>query len=142
MPIASVLGIVGVGQLAAVARELEAIARERLAARRRADAAGAAMSCFLPSLCISSDLFLDQHELALVDDPDTVGHLLGLLDVVRRQDDASRRSSRRRRTSCHMSRRRLDVDAGGRLVEEQDPRLVRQGLGDEQAALHAARQGA
>ena len=34
----------------------------------------------------------------------------------------------------------LDVDAGGRLVEEQDLRLVRQRLGDQHAALHAAGQ--
>ena len=34
----------------------------------------------------------------------------------------------------------LDVDAGGRLVEEQDLRLVRQRLGDHHAALHAAGQ--
>ena len=34
----------------------------------------------------------------------------------------------------------LDVDAGGRLVEKQDLRLVRQRLGDQQPALHAARE--
>ena len=34
----------------------------------------------------------------------------------------------------------LDVDAGGRLVEEQDLRLVRQRLGDHHAPLHAAGQ--
>ena len=34
----------------------------------------------------------------------------------------------------------LDVDAGGRLVEEQDLRLVRERLGDQHAPLHAARQ--
>ena len=34
----------------------------------------------------------------------------------------------------------LDVDARRRLVEEQDPRLVRQRLGDQQAPLHAARE--
>ena len=34
----------------------------------------------------------------------------------------------------------LDVDAGGRLVEKQDGRFVRQSLGDQDPALHAARQ--
>ena len=34
----------------------------------------------------------------------------------------------------------FDVDARGRLVEEQDLRLVRQRLGDHHAALHAAGQ--
>ena len=35
----------------------------------------------------------------------------------------------------------LDVDAGGRLVEEEDARFVRQRFGDHQPALHAAGQG-
>jgi hypothetical protein len=34
----------------------------------------------------------------------------------------------------------LDVDAGGRLVEDDDRRPVHQRLGDEDAALHAARE--
>ena len=34
----------------------------------------------------------------------------------------------------------FDVDAGGRLVEEQNLRLVRQRLGDQHAPLHAAGQ--
>ena len=36
----------------------------------------------------------------------------------------------------------FDVDAGGRLVEEQDFRLMRQRLGDQHAPLHAAGQRA
>ena len=36
----------------------------------------------------------------------------------------------------------LDVHAGGGLVQDQQPRLVHQGAGDHQAALHAAREGA
>ena len=43
------------------------------------------------------------------------------------------------RTSCHMSRLQLDVDAGGRLVEKQDLRLVRQRLGDQQGAASCRR---
>jgi hypothetical protein len=35
----------------------------------------------------------------------------------------------------------LDVDPGSRLVEKQDGRFVRQGLGDQDPALHAAGQG-
>jgi hypothetical protein len=35
----------------------------------------------------------------------------------------------------------IDIDPRRRLVEKQDLRLVRQRLGDQQAALHAARQG-
>ena len=48
--------------------------------------------------------------------------------------------SRRPRTICPHVAPQLDVDAGGRLVEEQDLRLVRERLGDHHAALHAARQ--
>ncbi len=36
----------------------------------------------------------------------------------------------------------LDIDAGGRLVEHQHGRRMDQGLGDQQAPPHAARQGA
>ena len=37
---------------------------------------------------------------------------------------------------------KLDVDAGGRLVEDEDRRRMDHRLGDQQPALHAARQGA
>ncbi len=36
----------------------------------------------------------------------------------------------------------LDIDARGRLVEDQKPRLVHQGTRDHQTALHAAREAA
>ena len=49
-------------------------------------------------------LVLDQDQLALVDDADAIGHLLGFFDVVRREDDRDA-ASRRARTICHMSRR-------------------------------------
>ena len=48
--------------------------------------------------------------------------------------------SRRRRTECPHLLAQLDIDAGGRLIEEQDARLVAQRLGDQHAALHAAGQ--
>ena len=36
----------------------------------------------------------------------------------------------------------LDVDAGGRLVEDQQPRPVHQRAGQDQPPLHPAREGA
>ena len=88
---------------------------------------------------MSSALFFHQNDLALVDDADPVGHLFGLVDVMRGQDDGARRSSLSERTSCPHVAPELDVDAGGRLVEEQDLRLVRQRLGDEQARASCRR---
>ena len=49
-------------------------------------------------------------------------------------------SSRRRAYERPHVAAQFDVDAGGRLVEEQDARFVRQRLGDHHAALHAARE--
>jgi hypothetical protein len=44
-------------------------------------------------------LVLDQDDLALVDDADAVGHLLGFLDVVRGQDDGDAGGAQRRAPS-------------------------------------------
>jgi NAD(P)-dependent dehydrogenase (short-subunit alcohol dehydrogenase family) len=41
-------------------------------------------------------------------------------------------------TTCHMSFAQLDIDTGCRLIEEEYLRFVRQGLGDQHPALHAA----
>ena len=49
--------------------------------------------------------------------------------------------ARSRRTMSHMSLTQFDVDASGRFVEEKDLRLVRERLGDQNAALHATRKG-
>ena len=84
-------------------------------------------------------LALDQDDLALVDDADAVGHLLGFFDVVRGQDDGDAGGAQRTHHVPHVLAQ-LDVDAGGRLVEEQHLRLVRERLGDQHAPLHAAGQ--
>ena len=81
-----------------------------------------------------------QDELALVDHPDAVGHLLGFLDVVSRQNDGHPFAAQTAHELPHVVPQ-IDVHARRRLVQEQDPRLVRERLGDEQAALHPARQG-
>ena len=49
-------------------------------------------------------------------------------------------SSRERwATSSQSARAALDVEAGGRLVEEEDARAVQQGEGEVEPALHPAR---
>ena len=80
-------------------------------------------------------LLLDDDQLPLVDDADPVGHLLRLVDVVRGQDDGDAAGAQPPHERPHVAPE-LDVHAGGRLVEEQNLRLVRQRLGDHHPALH------
>jgi hypothetical protein len=82
-------------------------------------------------------LVLDQNDLALVDHADAVGHVLGFLNVMRGQDDGHAGGAQIAHHLPHVLAQ-FDVDAGGRLVEEQDLRLMRERLGDEHAPLHAA----
>ena len=93
----------------------------------------------LAELLHERGLLLDHDQLALADDADAVGHLLGLVDVVRGEDDGDARVAQAPHQRPHVAAQ-LDVDAGGRLVEEEDLGLVRERLGDEDAALHPARQ--
>src|SRR5690606_11365843 len=94
---------------------------------------------FAAELAHQFRLFLDQHDLALVDDPDPVRQLLGFLDVVGRQDHGHARRAQRAHHVPHVLAQ-FDVDPGRRHVEKQDVRLVREGLGNQDAALHAAGQ--
>ena len=71
--------------------------------------------------------------------PDSVRHLLRFLDVVRRQDDGHAALSEPPNHLPHVAAQ-LDVNPGGRLIEEQDHRLVRQGLGNHDPSLHPPRQ--
>ena len=93
----------------------------------------------LAELAHQLGLVLDQDDLALVDDADPVGHLLGFVDVMGGEDD---RHAASRSDAHHLPHvlAQLDIDARRRLVEKQDLRLVRQRLGDQHAPLHAARQ--
>ena len=61
--------------------------RPSVRAVRASGACRCSVSCFLPSLLHQPRLVLDQDDLALADDADALGHFLGLLDVVRGQDD-------------------------------------------------------
>ena len=84
-------------------------------------------------------LLLDQHDPAVVDDADPVRHLLGFLDVMGGQNDRDALAAQAPNQRPHVAAE-IDVDARGRLVEEQHVGLVAQRLGDHHAALHAARQ--
>ncbi len=94
---------------------------------------------FLAELFHERGFLLDQDQFPLVDYADAVGHFLGFIDVVRGQDDGHAAVAQRPDQPPHVAAQ-FHIHARGRFVEEQDLRLVRQGLGDQHAALHAARQ--
>ena len=78
---------------------------------------------------------------AAVDDPDVVGQLVGLLEVLGGEEDGRAFFVQ----LPHLLPDRLAADrveAGGRLVEEEDARFVDQRRGEVEAALHPARVGA
>ena len=78
----------------------------------------------LAELAHQLGLVLDQDDLAFVDHADAVGHVLGFLDVMRGQDDGDAGGAQVAHHLPHVLAQ-FDVDAGGRLVEEQHLRLVR-----------------
>ena len=78
---------------------------------------------------------------AAVDDPDVVGELVGLLQVLGGEEDGGAVVVQR----PHLLPDRLAADRvepGGRLVEEEHARFVDQRRGEVEPALHAARVGA
>ena len=78
---------------------------------------------------------------AAVDDRDVPAEALGFLEVVRRQDDRRALLVDLAQEDPHAAAD-LDVDARGRLVEDQEARLVHQRARDHEPPLHAARQRA
>ena len=81
------LRVVGVDELAAVVGERPGGAAASAVGNRRRAALQLQRQLLLAELAHQLGLLLDQDQLALVDDADAVGHLLGLLDVVRGEDD-------------------------------------------------------
>jgi hypothetical protein len=80
-------------------------------------------------------------DAAAVDDADVVGELVGLLQVLRGEED--RRTLVVERPHLLPDGLATDrVEAGRRLVEEEDAGLVHQRRGEVEAPLHAARIGA
>ena len=133
------LGVVGIDQLGAVIHQREPVFRE--VRRDRVDRLlQLDRQLLLAELAHQFGLVLDQHDLAFRDHADAVGHVFGFLDVMRGQDDGDAGGAQIAHHLPHVLAQR-DVDAGGRLVQEQNARLVRQRLRDHDAALHAAGQG-
>ena len=75
---------------------------------------------------------LDQH--------DAVGESVGLLEVVRREQHAAAALVRVTRTASQTALRRLEVEAGRRLVEHDEPRVAGEGERDSDASTLAAGQ--
>ena len=76
---------------------------------------------------------------AVVDDPDAVGEDVGLLEVLRRQEHRHVVLAREPRDLLPERRAALRVEAGRRLVEEQDRGPVDEREREVEAALHPAR---
>jgi hypothetical protein len=77
--------------------------------------------------------------MPVVDDPHAVGERVRLLEVLRRQEDGDPVLVREPRNLRPQRCAALQVKAGRRLVEEEDPRLVDERQRQVQAALHPAR---
>ncbi|MNN54343.1 hypothetical protein D3C81_1691560 [compost metagenome] len=75
----------------------------------------------------------------MVDDADVAAQLLSLFQVMGGEDDGDAFLVQLGEEAPHRTAQ-LDIDARGRLVENQQARLVDQGAGDHQPALHAAGQ--
>ncbi len=91
----------------------------------------------LAELAHQRRFFLNKDELALADDADPIGHLFGLFDIVRGEDDGDAVLAQPAHHLPHVAPQ-LDIDAGAGLIEEEDFRLVAERLRDHDAALHAA----
>ena len=78
---------------------------------------------------------LDQA--AAIDDADVAAETLGLLQIVRGENDGGALRVDLAQELPHRAAQ-FDVDAGGRLVEDQQLRLVHQRPRDHQPPLHAA----
>ena len=78
------------------------------------------------------------HDPAVIDDPDPVGEHVGLLEVLGREEDGDAVVLREPAHLLPQRRPALDVEAGGRLVEEEDPRAVDEREREVEPALHTA----
>ena len=77
-------------------------------------------------------------DLAVVDDPDPVAEDVGLLEVLRRQEDGDAVLLGEPRDLLPERGPRLRVEAGRRLVEEEDARAVDEREREVEPALHPA----
>src|SRR5258705_2699877 len=99
----------------AVAAELEPT---ELLAQSRA-VVGIDEHVFLHKVGLDAFRGAERDDLALIDDADRVG-LLGLLEVMRRQEDRGAALSPDRREVFPQGSTAWNIEAGGGLIEEQD----------------------
>ena len=78
-------------------------------------------------------------DVPVVDDPDPVGERVGLLEVLRGQEDGDAVLAREPRDLAPERASALHVEPGRRLVEEEDRRPVREREREVEPALHPAR---
>ena len=78
-------------------------------------------------------------DASVVDDPDAVCEDVCLLEILRRQEDGDAVLAREPSDLVPERGAALDVEPGGRLVEEEDPRPVDERHREVEATLHAAR---
>src|ERR1044072_5314034 len=78
-------------------------------------------------------------QLAVVDDRDPVAEPLGLLEIMGGEDDGDALGVKAADIIPELLAE-LDVDSGGRFVEDQDRRRMDHRLGDQKPPLHPARQ--
>src|SRR3989440_640465 len=78
-------------------------------------------------------------DLPVVDDPDAVGEHVGFLQVLGREEDRDAVLARETRDFPPKRGPALDVEPGGRLVEEEDPRRVDERHRQVEPAFHASR---
>ena len=76
---------------------------------------------------------------AVVDDPDPVGELVGLLEVLGGEEDGDPLLAGEAGDLVPERRPALRVEPGRRLVEEEDPGAVDEGEGEVEAPFHPAR---
>src|SRR3954463_9419190 len=79
----------------------------------------------------------DRRDLTLADERDPVAELVGLLEVVRGEEDRRALGVDPLHVVPELESQ-LDVHAGGRLVEDQQPGPVHQRPGQHEPPLHAA----
>ncbi len=93
----------------------------------------------LAELAHELGLVFDKNDFPLMHHADAISHLFGFIDIMRGQDDRDAVRAERAHDVPHVLAQ-LDVDAGRRFVQKEDLRLVRERLGDQHPAFHAAGQ--
>ena len=87
------------------------------------------------------DRRIERLQLAVIDDGDAIAELVGLVHVVRRQEDGQVALGLDLLAASPTPRpARHGIETRRRLVEKEDPRLVHQAARDLDTAPHAARQ--